>query len=98
MSLNRDTYIVSKIKYFESNLRILKPAIKELDLDPDIALHTFRHTSVYLSVQSGADILSISKRLGHSKISMTADTYSELFEDIDEKLVEGLEQLQADVV
>ena len=78
--------------------RILKPAIKELDLDPDIALHTFRHTSVYLSVQSGADILSISKRLGHSKISMTADTYSELFEDIDEKLVEGLEQLQADVV
>ena len=29
---------------------------------------------------------------------MTSDTYSELFEDIDEKLVEGLEQLQADVV
>ena len=34
---------------------------------------------------------AISKRLGHSKISTTSDTYSELFENIDVELVDNLD-------
>ena len=78
--------------------RILKPAIKELDMDNDINLHTFRHTSVYLAFLSGADIYSISKRLGHKDIGLTSNTYSDLFKEIDTKLVEGLEKLQQEVI
>jgi len=78
--------------------RILKPTLKELEMDMDINLHTFRHTSVFLARQSGADVLSISKRLGHASISITADTYSALFEETDLELVQGLEKLQQEVI
>ena len=61
-------------------------------------LHTFRHTSVFLARQSGADVLSISKRLGHASISITADTYSALFKETDLELVLGLEKLQQEVI
>ena len=77
--------------------RILKPALEKLDLDSAIALHTFRHTSVYLAVLGGADILSISKRLGHASINITADTYSDLFKETDVKVVQGLEKLQKSI-
>jgi integrase len=74
--------------------RILQPAVEELGLSKNINLHTFRHTSVYLAVLGGADILSISKRLGHASIVITANTYSDLFEETDLKVVQGLESLQ----
>jgi len=78
--------------------RVLKPALEELEMDMDINLHTFRHTSVFLARQSGADVLSISKRLGHASISITADTYSALFKETDLELVLGLEKLQQEVI
>ena len=78
--------------------RVLKPALERLGYDESIALHDFRHTSVFLARQSGADVLSISKRLGHASISITADTYSALFEETDLELVQGLEKLQQEVI
>ena len=64
----------------------------------DINLHTFIHTSVFLARQLRANVLSISKRLGHASISITADTYSALFEETDLELVLGLEKLQQEVI
>ena len=64
----------------------------------DINLHTFIHTSVFLARQLRANVLSISKRLGHASISITADTYSALFEETDLELVQGLEKLQQEVI
>ena len=48
--------------------------------------------------QSGADVLAISKRLGHASISITADTCSALFKETDLELVQGLEKLQQEVI
>ncbi len=78
--------------------RILKPALEVLGMDMDIDLHTFRHTSVYLARLGGADLLSISKRLGHKNISITADHYSDLFEETDKEVAQGLEKLQQEVI
>ena len=78
--------------------RVLKPALQELEMDMDINLHTFRHTSVFLARQSGADVLAIAKRLGHASISITTDTYSALFKETDLELVQGLEKLQQEVI
>lgn len=78
--------------------RHLKPSLKRLGLDPDINLHTFRHTSVRLARESGADLVSVSKRLGHKSITLTADTYSDLFENIDNELVDNLEKYMEEVV
>ena len=74
----------------------VKPALEVLGMDID--LHTFRHTSVYLARLGGADLLSISKRLGHKNISITADHYSDLFEETDKEVAQGLEKLQQEVI
>jgi len=78
--------------------RVLKPALEKLGFDSRIALHDFRHTSVYLLVKKGASIVAISKRLGHAKISQTADTYSELFEDVDQDLAKKLDELESTAI
>lgn len=43
-----------------------------------ITLHGLRHGHASLMLASGADITRVSKRLGHSSITITADTYSHL--------------------
>ena len=57
-----------------------------------INIHSFRHTSVRLALESGAQIQAISKRLGHASVSLTIDTYSELFDTVEEQLVERLDE------
>ena len=48
----------------------------EEDKLPIIKLHDLRHTSATLLQASGCDIATISRRLGHSKVSVTLDVYS----------------------
>lgn len=38
--------------------------------------HALRHTMASLSIANGADIVSISKKLGHAEVSITLDVYS----------------------
>lgn len=40
--------------------------------------HAFRHTHAVLSLEAGADLVYISKRLGHGSIQTTADTYLDI--------------------
>lgn len=40
--------------------------------------HAFRHTHAVLSLEAGADLLFVSKRLAHGKIQTTADTYLDI--------------------
>ena len=40
--------------------------------------HAFRHTHAVLSLEAGADLLFVSKRLGHGTIQTTADTYLDI--------------------
>ena len=72
--------------------RHLKPALERLDMNMKINIHSFRHTSVRLALESGAQIQAISKRLGHASVSLTIDTYSELFDTVEEQLVERLDE------
>src|SRR5690606_12904144 len=44
-----------------------------------IRIHDFRHSHVTLCIQLGADIVYISKRLGHKNIAETLNTYSHFF-------------------
>ncbi len=41
-------------------------------------LHDMRHTQASLLLQAGEDIVTVSRRLGHSKVSTTLDIYSHL--------------------
>ena len=45
---------------------------------PPIRLHDLRHTSASLGLASGETLLEVSRRLGHSSITITADVYSHI--------------------
>lgn len=57
---------------------------EKLKLLPHINPHAFRHTQASLLFFAGADCTTISKRLGHSKVSTTTDIYSHLMQKADE--------------
>jgi len=52
-------------------------SLKPLGLDP-VPMHMLRHLAASLLIAAGVDIAIVSKRLGHSKIDLTVDTYGHL--------------------
>lgn len=46
---------------------------------PTVSLHALRHTHASQLIAKGIDVLTISRRLGHAKPSVTLDVYSHLF-------------------
>jgi integrase len=42
---------------------------------PHINPHAFRHTAASVLISQGADIITVSKMLGHAKVSATGDIY-----------------------
>jgi len=52
-------------------------SLRRLGLDP-VPLHMLRHLAASLLIAAGVDIAIVSKRLGHSKIDVTVDTYGHL--------------------
>jgi len=51
---------------------------------PKVTFHALRHTHVSTLISAGVDILTISRRLGHSKASITLDVYGHLIGGADE--------------
>ena len=45
---------------------------------PEVPLHHLRHGAASIQIEAGIDIAVISKRLGHSRIGLTSDTYGHL--------------------
>lgn len=58
-----------------------------------IRVHDFRHSHVALLIHLKQDILSISKRLGHSDASITLNVYGHLYNDKDRGLAEKVESV-----
>ncbi len=52
---------------------------------PHINPHAFRHTMASMLYFNGVDSVSISKRLGHSKVSTTTDIYAHVIAAADQK-------------
>jgi integrase len=51
---------------------------------PRVSFHALRHTHVSVLISAGVDVLTISRRIGHSKASMTLDVYGHLIRGGDE--------------
>lgn len=60
---------------------------------PPLHPHLFRHTQASLLISQGVDILTVSKRLGHKKVSTTLDIYSHQVAKSDERASEVLDEL-----
>lgn len=60
---------------------------------PPIHPHLFRHTQASLLISEDVDILTVSKRLGHAKVSTTLDIYSHVLAKSDEKASSTIDDL-----
>ncbi len=48
---------------------------------PHINPHAFRHTAASVLISKVSDIVTVSKMLGHAKVSTTEDIYSHVIEE-----------------
>ena len=70
---------------------VFKRAIKKAGVDP-IRIHDLRHSHASFLLNSGANILAVSKRLGHATITQTLETYAHLLSETDDKMMEIIEK------
>ena len=74
----------------------LKTICKKANV-PVISAHSLRHTHVSLLIYAGVSIASISKRLGHSSITTTQETYLHIIQELEsqdnDKIVQHLSTL-----
>jgi hypothetical protein len=49
---------------------------------PPIRLHDLRHTAASLALQAGVPLKVVSEQLGHSTITITADTYTSVLPEV----------------
>lgn len=52
-----------------------------------IRIHDLRHSHASYLIMNGANVVAVSKRLGHASINMTLNTYSHLLEDSENQLI-----------
>jgi integrase len=60
------------------------PAMKSIGL-PAVTLHSLRHVHASMLIASGMDILTISRRLGHSTPTVTLGVYGHLIHGSDDR-------------
>ena len=60
---------------------------------PLVTFHALRHTHASLLIREGVDILTISRRLGHSRASITLDVYGHLIGGADEAAAKAIEKV-----
>ena len=56
-------------------------------------LHDFRHSHATMLIYNGINIVNVSKRLGHSDVTMTLKRCSHLYEDEDKNIITLLKKL-----
>ncbi|MBE6571940.1 MAG: site-specific integrase [Ruminococcaceae bacterium] len=60
---------------------------------PKIHPHIFRHTQASILIANGVDVVAVSKRLGHAKVSTTTDIYAHLIKKADERASDTIAQV-----
>ena len=71
-----------KPRHPDALTRAFAKAVAPIGL-PHVGLHTLRHTHASLLIKAGEDILTISRRLGHSSAAITLGVYGHLISSKD---------------
>lgn len=74
-----------------SSMRYLN-RVANYEMGISFSFHSLRHTHVTLLLEAGANMKHIQKRLGHSKLATTMDTYSHVTDNMIKETVELFEQ------
>lgn len=65
---------------------------------PDVTFHALRHTHASQLIAAGIDVVTVSKRLGHSKPTVTLNTYAHLFSVSDDAAAAVVNQALAKLI
>lgn len=96
--INRSNGLVPSSNAVNKALRF---CMKKLNIEKkDFHFHSLRHAHVAFLLSQGVDIYAISKRLGHSNISITMEVYAYLIDETknknDKKILNSLDKLLND--
>ncbi|MFR1518891.1 MAG: tyrosine-type recombinase/integrase [Clostridia bacterium] len=64
---------------------------------PHIRIHYFLYSHTYVLVNEGIDIQEIARRLGHSDIQITSNTYAHLYPREEERALNVLNKIVINV-
>ena len=70
--------------------RFWKKAVANAGLSP-LTPHDLRHTAVAIWIATGANVLEVSRRAGHTSVAFTLDRYGHLFPGADDAVADRLE-------
>ena len=73
---------------------IVRPALRAAGLPEEFRTYDLRHTHASLLIDSGANVLAVAQRMGHSDPAVTLREYGHLFEGVQERLTEQLEAIR----
>lgn len=76
---------------FRDIIRNYNAQCASADRLPEITLHGLRHTAASILINQHTDIATVSKRLGHSRTSVTLDIYTHAIESADRAAADLLE-------
>ena len=74
--------------------RDFKNAIRDSGVK-EIRIHDLRHSCATYLISQGINIVAVSKRLGHSSVEQTLNTYAHLFDADKEKMLVSLQNLSS---
>lgn len=67
-----------RLTYGTFSRNFFRPAVKKLGLT-DVTIHSLRHTCASLYIANNTNIVTVSRILGHSNVTVTLNTYSHLY-------------------
>jgi integrase len=60
---------------------------------PRVTLHALRHSHASALIASGQDVVTVSRRLGHTSPTITLNVYAHLFDKTDESAATAIEAI-----
>jgi integrase len=93
------TQVGTPLHWANVSKRGLKPALKRAGIQP-IRWHDLRHTFASVLIAGGANVVFVSRQLGHSSTDITLRVYAHLFDSAEQahRTREMLEEMFGDVV
>lgn len=86
-------YLDTVTRKFRDIIQNYNAQAAESDKLPEISLHGLRHTAASILISQHTGIATVSKRLGHSRTSVTLDIYTHAIKEADKAAADALDVL-----
>ena len=82
-NMNEDSLIFVNGRVFNSTINKRLEALCKKASVPTITIHGLRHTHASLLLFAGVSIASVARRLGHSSMTTTQETYLHIIQELE---------------